>query len=287
MIQGENSVRAPSFSLASDRFENPLATSTLKALKLRPGIILFALCLPSALYLCPLPPWFFSVPPWFKALSSLPSPFKNSGIRNPHSAMGSWFPIRPFFCSDSLSDLTFQRPNALNTPKIMLALKTLLYYPTYMIRKSHSWSLAWTRGKSADHSGPSIGSLSSGQPQARQSAWKPHNPGADCISPYESRISYFSLCPVRRSHSVRDNSHSVRNRSQSFATFSPPSPHSTLRRVVRTPPSRTSKAKKIRRPNLRSLRFLLLKIPQSRPLRRVVRVQPPFMNVQPSFMNRT
>ena len=44
----------------------------------------------------------------------------------------------------------------------------MIYYPTYMIRKSHSWSLTWTRDKSADQNGPSIVSLWGGQlvPQA-------------------------------------------------------------------------------------------------------------------------
>ena len=64
---------------------------------------------------------------------------------------------------------------------------SLIYYPTHMIRKSHSWSLTWTRDKSADQSGPSIVSLSSGQsgPQA-------HNAGTGFISHFELRISYVS-----------------------------------------------------------------------------------------------
>ena len=53
-----------------------------------------------------------------------------------------------------------------------------------MIRKSHSWSLTWTRDKSADQSGPSIVCPSSGQsgPQA-------HSADSGCILPFEPRTS--------------------------------------------------------------------------------------------------
>ena len=62
-----------------------------------------------------------------------------------------------------------------------------------MIRKSHSWSLTWTRDKSADQSGPSIVSLPSGQSQSRQSRhWQSHNAGAGCLSHFELRTSYLS-----------------------------------------------------------------------------------------------
>ena len=58
-----------------------------------------------------------------------------------------------------------------------------------MIRKSHSWSLTWTRDKSADQSGPSIVSLPSGQSQSRLQA---HRANAGYTSPFGPRISYFS-----------------------------------------------------------------------------------------------
>ena len=61
---------------------------------------------------------------------------------------------------------------------------SLIYYLRNMIRKSHSWSLTWTRDKSADQSGPSIVCPSSGQsgPQA-------HSADSGCILPFEPRTS--------------------------------------------------------------------------------------------------
>ena len=64
-----------------------------------------------------------------------------------------------------------------------------IYYPTSMIRKSHSWSLTWTRDKSADQSGPFIVSLPSGQ---SQSGPQVHNAGASGTSHFRPRISYLS-----------------------------------------------------------------------------------------------
>ena len=76
-----------------------------------------------------------------------------------------------------------------------------------MIRKSHSWSLTWTRDKSADQCGPSIDSLPSGQSQSRQSKhWQAHSAGAGCISRFELRTSYL---PRRSSIPALKSDHKV------------------------------------------------------------------------------
>ena len=125
--------------------------------------------------------------------------------------------------------------------KFVLALQGPPYYSTNMIRKSHSWSLTWTRDKSADQSGPSIGSLPSGQSESRQR--QAHYAGAGYTSHFEPRISYFS-------QGVRIPFAIIRVCSQTVRAFPPSSTlfHDIFRRPL--PP---------RSPN-----------PHSRPLRRVV-----------------
>ena len=103
-----------------------------------------------------------------------------------------------------------------------------------MIRKSHSWSLAWTRDKSADQSGPSIVSLSSGQ-----SVLQAHKAKAGCTSHFGPRISYlsrgWSFYPYRSSSDIRFPFAIIRvlfaiirTRSRTFAIirdiFTPPPP---------------------------------------------------------------
>ena len=103
-----------------------------------------------------------------------------------------------------------------------------------MIRKSHSWSLTWTRDKSAGQNGPSIVSLSGGQSQSqsRQSRhWQAHDAGAGCISHLKPRISYLS-------RGVRIPFAIIRVRSRTFAIirdiFTPLPPRGT---PFRTPKS--------------------------------------------------
>ena len=134
------------------------------------------------------PSWFFSAPlclrgstlqkssaPRTSYLARLLLPLTPSSIRGPLPCIQSirWLNILAILSNDY--------------SQICACIAESIYYPTSMIRKSHSWSLTWTRDKSADQNGPSIVSLPSGH-----SVQQAHNARADSISPLGPRISYLS-----------------------------------------------------------------------------------------------
>ena len=108
-----------------------------------------------------------------------------------------------------------------------------------MIRKSHSWSLAWIRDRSANQSGPSIVSLSSGQSQSRPSRHlQAHRADAGNTSHFGPRILYFSRSVRIPFAIVRVLFAIIRISSRTFAIirdiFTPPPPRAAQ---IRTPKS--------------------------------------------------